>query len=161
MGIDLSAQMLLHEINMSQRGAQDHDSLFCGGEIRAASPNDGLRVHSAGCELQHVDVCRLHLTPVPHLSFPLVYLCPSVVPQLRPQLGVNGDDPLRSTHNVDVIKESQKVFVREQTISHGDQSSVLAHCEQSGHQWVALLATLSLDDLMSHSEIILPNVRGG
>ena len=158
MGIDLHAQMLLHEINMSQRGVKIHDSLFCGGEIRAASPNDGLWVHNAGCELQHVDVRRLHLARVPHPSFPLVHLYPGVVPRMHPQLCVNNDDPLQ--HNVDVIKESQEVFVREPTIFHGDQSSVLTHCEQSGHQWVALRATLSLDDLVSHSKITIPNVRG-
>ena len=124
---------------------------------RFALPLQTMASGSTGCELQHVDIRRLHLAPVPNPSFPLVCLYPGVVPQLHSQLGVNVDDPLRSTHNGDVVKESQEVFVREQTISHGNQSSVLAHRERSWHQWVALLAALSLDDLVSHSQVILPN----
>ena len=55
-----------------------------------------------------------------------------VMPQLCPQQGVNVDRTLQTTHDVDIFQESHEVCWKEQSISDGDQSSVLATAKRPG-----------------------------
>ena len=102
----------------------------------------------------------LHLTTIPHLCLPLVYLDPRMVPKLGPQRRVNVHHAVRATYDVNVVQEGQEVFMGEQPLSCGRQCSVLTDCEKGRHERIALFSALTLDDFVDHTRIVLPNVRG-
>ena len=104
----VTRQMFLHKIRVSQRGHQDHDALFGRGEIGPAFLHNGLGVLHLGCNLQNLNVPGLHLTAIPHLCLPLVYLDPRVVPKLGPQQRVNGHHAVRATYDVNASRKAKR-----------------------------------------------------
>ena len=97
--------------------------------------------------------------PVPDLGLPVMDRNPGVPRALvatqcahRPR----GEDCIARTQ---VVEESQQTLCGEQLVIDCNQGSVLAECVQCWHQRVALLSSLSLDDLVRDPLIVIPPVR--
>ena len=68
-GGDLRSQMIFHEIDMPQRGAQDHHSLVSGRQVVIPSPNHRIGVQHSSCLLEDFHARRLNAPSIPHLGF--------------------------------------------------------------------------------------------
>ena len=106
-----ASQTRLHEVWVPQRSPEDDDPLNLSGKVVVAFPNYCVRVLSACCPLQDLDVSWHPVAPVSHLDFALVDLDPNVVPQLRPQQMMDVNHSLWSTHYVNVVKECDEVLI--------------------------------------------------
>ena len=84
---------------------------------------------------------------------------PGVLPEGLLHHNVHISHAVRAAQHVQVVMESQQTLCREQLVMDCNQSSVLAECVQCWHQRVALLPSLTLDDLVRDPLIVIPPVR--
>ena len=61
-------------------------------------------------------------------------------------------------HREHIIQECHQSLRRMETSVDGLQCAVLSQAVEHGHQWVALLTTLALEDRVRNSCIVLPQV---
>ena len=106
---------------------------------------------------EHITEFRTFSSRVPHLTFAFVDANPGVCPQLLLRAPIPVPQPL--WENDDIIQERHKTIVSTQRIVDRTQKCVLTEGEQEGHQWIALLTSFTLLDVVHCAIISFPEVR--
>ena len=83
------------------------------------------------------------------------------VAQRRGNGSEQGPSPFRRACEVDIIQVGEQVFAGLEFAMHLQQSTVLAHGVQGGHERVALLAPFSLLNFVGGAGLVIKKVRAG
>ena len=115
-------------------------------------------LHSC-CHRQLVDSTVLLTTAIPDLGPATMDVDVGVHLQLLADNLVHRCHTVGSTHQIDVVQESENFLGTQHPVRDRLQALVQTQAEEQRHEWVALLAAFSLGDVVYDPSIILPQTR--
>ena len=135
---------------MAMGRAQHHEALLLRWKVAVADPSRLLRSAHAGKAL------GFYACSIPDTSLAKIDADTAMVVQLDGKLIKNESCSIRLADGINIIQEGKKVLPWPQRILHSPKRGMLAQCVESGHEGVALLPPLCLDDGVRSTQFIIP-----
>ena len=144
-----------YKVPVAERGPEDGDALLVCWQGPIAFPGVGTGGRTKDGEERR----RFFTCLVPYSGFAKVDLDVGSLAQGGGNRGEQGPSPLRRAGEVDVIQVGKEVLAGLELTMHPQQGGMLAHGIQGGHEWVSLLPSFSLLDVVGFAFRIIEKIR--